>query len=304
MKSMSKFIYLLLATSLLLGACGNLQQDITLEIPEYEPRLVVESYLQPGLPYFLTLTRSQPYFDDLEVSYITDALVTISHSQGTDTLDEININVDDPALGLIADTVLLNTFSTIFGTEITFYGSFNPVPALYDEDFTLQITTPDDEKLSAVTQIPRPVPIDSQVQDFNSDDMALVLTFFTDPGGSVDYYRRVIEDQRVLLDSMGGMTDTTFENRVLQDFVVDDDIFNGRSFAFGTDFMFEEGDSIFSSLYHLTQDHFQFITTRDAAITASLSPFGQPAVVHTNIRGGIGIFTGLTFVTDTLVVKP
>jgi len=66
------------------------------------------------------LTRSQPYFDDIELTYIEGATVTVRHPQGVDTLQEFNLDINDPALGLLADTALLQTFSAIFGENITF----------------------------------------------------------------------------------------------------------------------------------------------------------------------------------------
>ncbi|MCI4671239.1 MAG: DUF4249 domain-containing protein [Bacteroidia bacterium] len=301
---MKYLVYISLIASLFLASCGNLQQDIEIDIPEYDPQLVVECYLQPGLPYFLTLTRSQPYFDDIRVDYIEDAIVTISHSGGTDTLDEFNLDITDPTLGLLADTAILNTFSSIFGDQLTFYASLRPVPELFNEDFNLEIKTLDGEVLTAKTQILNPVPIDSLVQELDEDSLAFILTYFTDEGDRTNYYRRVFEAQRPVIDSTGTEPDTTFEFRIIQDFVVDDDIFDGQPFAFGTDFEFAIGDTIRSTLYHMTQDHFEFYNTQAAAVQASLSPFGQPAVVHTNISGGRGIFTGLVFSQETYVIQP
>lgn len=285
-------------------SCGNLQQDIEIDIPEYEPQFMVECYLQPGLPYFLTLTKSQPYFDDIRVSYVEDAVVTITHSQGTDTLDEFNLDISDPTLGLLADTALLNTFSTIFGTELTFYASLKPVPEIYEEDFILEIRTLDGESLSASTQILRPVPIDSLVHEFDKDSMAYVLTFFTDEGGKADFYRRVFESQSWSRTTLpNGDLDSSLVFRTVQDFVVDDALFDGQPFAFGTDFEYQVNDTVISTIYHLTKDHFEFTNTRAAAVQASLSPFGQPAVVHSNIRGGKGIFTGLSFYQERYVIR-
>ncbi|MEO0895015.1 MAG: DUF4249 family protein [Bacteroidota bacterium] len=297
-------IYILLVLTILLSACGNLQQDIELELPEYEPEISVEAYLQAGQPYFLTLVKSQPYFDDIRVEYLSGATVTVSHSQGVDTLQEFNIDISDPTLGLLADTALLNTFSGIFGEQLVFYGSFQPVPTLYNEDFNLKVETLDGEQLTATTKILPVVPIDSLVQQFNDQQEAFVLTFFTDDETTTNFYRRVFEFQRLQVDSMdNGTVDSSFVTRVDQDFITDDIVFNGQPFAFGTDFQFEVGDTIFSTLYHITEDYFDFITTRDAAVAAALSPFGQPAVLSSNINGGKGIFTGISFVRETYVIQ-
>jgi len=133
---------------------------------------------------------------------------------------------------------------------------------------------------------------------------AFVLTYFTDEANTVDFYRRVFEAPRIRVDtSENGMVDSTRRIREIQDFVTDDVIFNGQPFAFGTDFEFEVGDTVFGTLYRVPQDYFDFVNTRDEAVAAALRPFGQPAVVASNINGGKGIFVGLSFVTETYVIQ-
>ena len=39
------FLIFLLAFAV---GCGNLEQEVEIELPQYEPRLVVECYLEPG----------------------------------------------------------------------------------------------------------------------------------------------------------------------------------------------------------------------------------------------------------------
>lgn len=301
---MNKYINLIIGLSIFLGAC-NLQQDIDLELPTYDSEYVVESYLQVGQPFFLTLTRSQPYFNDIEIEFVRDADVTITHEGRVFDLEPQELALGDPNLiGLGVDTMTLSVLRPLLGDTVVFYASIFPVPESYDTDFDLKISLPDGEELSATTQILRPVMIDSLVQQQNDNDtLSLLLTFFTDDGAQADYYRRVLEvreeRERTAQD---GTTSTERVTSVEQDFITDDAIYNGQPFAFGTGFQYAPGDTLINTLYHMTFDHFRYIETRDAAVAASLSPFGQPAVISSNIKGGLGIFTGISFDQQIAVI--
>ncbi|MEM7371502.1 MAG: DUF4249 domain-containing protein [Bacteroidota bacterium] len=280
---------------LFLASC-NLTQEVDLELPEYEEQIVVESYLEPGQPFLLTLVKSSGFFDDIELDYVREATVTITHEGNTDTLQPLEIDILTPGIEAVLDTALLSLFEPIIGQGLYLYGSFSLVPEFYNTDFSLQVTTKDGQKLSAVTQIPSPIESQEMEYRFNDDTMALVLTTFQDDPNTVDYYRRLlVERKRVITtDSITMESDTTFVNDVDQDFTIDDEVSNGGPIVFGTGFDYEEGDTLISTLFHVTNDYYRFIATRDAAIQASFSPFGQPAVVYTNITGGIGLFTGFT----------
>lgn len=290
-----KLSFFSLLILLILSSC-NLTQEVDLDLPEYERQIVVESYLEPGQPYLLTLVESSGFFDDVELDYVRDATVTITHDGRTDTLQPIEIDILTPGIGAVLDTALLSLFEPIIGQGLYLYGSFSLVPESYDTDFQLQVTTEDGQELSAVTQIPSPIESQELEYKFNDDTMALVLTTFQDDPNTVDYYRRVLVQRKqvVTTDSMTMESDTTFVNDVDQDFTIDDEVSNGGPIVFGTGFDYREGDTLISTIFHVTNDYYRFVSTRDAAIQASFSPFGQPAVVYTNVEGGIGLFTGFT----------
>lgn len=292
-------IYSLLGLALLAGC--NLQKEVELDLPPYEPQVVAECYLQPGQPFLLILSESVSYFDEIQLRYVRDAKVAITHGGRTDSLAPTAIPFD--LAGLLLDTALVNRLKPIFGTEIYLYLNPSPVPADYDSEFGLQISLPDGRVLSAVTRILPPVSDISLEYEFRADSLAYTLTRFQDDGSQVNYYRRVLERRRLVVKKKNGQPiDTVLKAEVLQDFSVEDQFFNGEEILFGSDYNFRRGDTVAATIYHLTEDHYRFIDTRDDAIIANLSPFGQPATVYSNIRGGIGIFTGLTARTKEIVI--
>ena len=301
MKSLPLFL-LPIGLGILLSAC-NLTQEVDIELPEYEPQIVVEGYLRPGLPYLITMIESTSYFDDVQLSYVKDATVTITHQGKTDTLLPIEIDLSTPGLEGVLDTALLSSLEPIIGQGIYLYGSLQFVPESYDTPFELKITTQDGRNLSATTYIPEPVVQDSFKYRFNEDSLAIVLTQFTDRAGEVNFYRRLLEEREPRISqNPDGSQDTTWVDDAEQDFILDDDLGDGEPFVFGTTFDYRAGDTLFSTIYHITPEYYRFLETRDAAITASFSPFAPPAVVSTNIEGGAGIFTGFSGERWMLVV--
>lgn len=285
MAKLNRYLTLLsipVLTLLLFSAC-DLEQEVDLKLPEYEPQIIVECYLQPGQPFTLSLLRSVGYLDPVEVDYVKNATVTISYGGQTEELSmfALPLSIAGPAF---------ETQSPVFGDTLFFYASINTVPADYEVDFKLEITGPDGEKLSAITKVLAPVEIDTLEYKFNDDTLAFVLTKFPDDPEQDNFYRRVLHEGSI-------------ENEAEQDFTIDDDIANGQQITFGTGFDYEIGDTIISTIFHITEDYYDFRETSEAAFTANLSPFGQPARISTNIQGGIGIFTGITFDRKQIIIE-
>ncbi|MEO0473921.1 MAG: DUF4249 domain-containing protein, partial [Bacteroidota bacterium] len=295
-------IYVVLSV-ILLASC-DLNQEVDLNLPEYEPQLVVESYLQPGQPYVLTLLESVGFFEEIQVRYERDAVVTITHEGETIELEPLEIPLNSVFPPGFVDTALLNRLRPILGDAAYFYvNTTATVPESFNTNFDLSVTTTDGRVLTATTVIPPRIAIDTVEWKFNDDSLAFVLTKFTDDPNQQNFYRRVLEN--VVVDSIDdGNGNIELQSRIDEelDFTINDDIVNGEQVTFGTNFDYRLGDTVINRIYHITPEFYRFSETRDAAITASLSPFAPPAVVTTNIEGGIGIFTGFVFDERTTVV--
>ena len=299
---MRSLIYLYIAFILLFSSC-SLEQEVDLNLPEYEPQIMVECYLRPGQPYVMTLTESVGYFGDIQISFIKDATVTITRPGETIPLVPIGVPVDAQIPGGLVDTSFLNSLKPIIGDSLFFYATAAAVPEEYDIEYQLLIETKDGRKLRASTVIPKPVPIASMEYKFNDDSLAFVLTRWQDDPDQVNFYRRILLERRQrIIDLPGGMKDTVYNSREEQNFIIDDDIENGQLITVGTNFEYELGDTLIAQVQHITGDYYRFIETSDAAVIANLSPFGQPAIISSNIEGGMGIFTGFTIEEMVLVV--
>lgn len=258
---------------MLMSAC-NLEQEVDLNLPEHEEKLVVECFLEPGLPYRLSLFESRPYFGEIDftdVPIITDALVIIRYNGVDDTL----------------------TFTPIFSPEGKIYTYTSPtlVPFDYQSEFELYILDQQGREVTGRTTILPPVPIDSISYELNEDSAARVITRFMDPAGEDNLYRYSLHENT--LDSAG------YEF----DFELTDEFSQGEEIVLSTFFFREIGDSAIVTIYHIDQAYLDWLITTDAARDANGNPFGQPASVTSNIVGGIGIFTGLSYDRKGILIE-
>ncbi len=267
-------ITLLLGAGLLFSAC-NLEQDINVDLPEYESELVVECYIEPGKPYRLLLSESLEYFANVDENFlIENASVVITHR---DTDIELNS-------GTFFD-LEFNKFFNFQSPEI--------VPDHYGEDFSIRIEDERGRILTGTTKLLPIIPIDSLVLNYDdTGENALVLTYFTDPQDEENFYRRMLHDGESI---DGGV--------LQQDFITDDNLgAEDGVYVFGTGFDYMEGDTVYSALFHIEQEYYDFLLSTFDAQNANANPFATASSIRSNVEGGIGIFTGLSFDRDTVII--
>ena len=63
---------ILFTLSIFLISC---QEEITLDIPQAESKIVVEGAIEPGFPPYVILTKNQSYFDPININTLDDIAV-------------------------------------------------------------------------------------------------------------------------------------------------------------------------------------------------------------------------------------
>ena len=58
--------YLFILTCFILYSC---EEEITLNLPQAEDKLVVEGFIEPGFPPYITISKNEGYFDPISSSY-------------------------------------------------------------------------------------------------------------------------------------------------------------------------------------------------------------------------------------------
>lgn len=255
-----------LALCFLFTGCFSFDNPLVVEVPDYDPQLVVSCYLKPGDRYQLLLTESKSAYESvadtnaqinylLEELLVKDALVTISHHGIVDTLD--------------------------FRTD-GHYWNDNVVPEDYEETYQLRVLSADGREVTGSTTVMPPVPVDSLIFLPNSIGSFGAVSYFTPPDdGEVHYFFQ-------------GAVAVKPEGWGPQD-LFNTGLYNGITTPWVTEYNFVPGDSVVIRLIHIHPDHYEFIRTYDNAAEASFRPFSEPGPVAHTVSGGYGVFTGFDY---------
>lgn len=267
----------------------DLEQEIEIDLPDFEGRPAVECYLEAGQPFTLLLTKSVAYFDSFPSFYRDEFLDAVLESDA-----EVSISHNGKVYPL-KNELVFNPFTR----KVFNYVNRDLVPSDFDHDFELKIVTKSGKTIEANTRMLRPIPIDSIVIQFPKtpekpgDTLARVLTYLTDPAGVENYFRRLLNVSN--LDSIPE-----------QDFIADDKLIDNNVIVFGTAYDYAKGDTIYNTIYHIDQTYFEFLESLFRAQASNGNPFAQPSPVISNVKGtanAIGIFTSLSYDRKITIIK-
>jgi hypothetical protein len=293
--------------------------DITL--PPGEAQLVVEGYIEPGLPPIVLLTESQPIFSPLNATtlaaaQIHGARITVSTAGDTTvTLREIVADSLPIALrqalaqqaGLTLDPV-----TGRFPIPISFYTAFPEPGKPYlvgraARTYVLRVEARG-RIATAITSIPTPVALDSlYFRAPNNpqlrDSLVQLYYRFRDPDtiGNATRYFTSVNGGPFLPPRLASVFTDEFVNGRTVDFALDrgrlrSDTISGLRAA-----LFRRGDTIRVRWCMIDQPHFRFWLSYDNALNINGSPLASPSTLASNVRGGLGIWGGYGATVKTVV---
>lgn len=318
----ASLILTLPAVALLVGC----EKEITVELPDTPEQFVVEGVIEPGLPPYVILTRTQSYFDPIDQSsiansYVRGALVTVDDGDGPVVLDQLcSTSLSDEQRALFAeitgiDPALLNN------VDICVYTTGNTdVFGEVGRSYQLRIEA-EGKVLTSTTKINNPVALDSvwfQLAQQRPDDDSLGYAWgtLTDPDTTGNCYRWMA--RRISLDADGNVEDPTFISPLGNTF--QDKYVNGLTFDFsfirGRQFysdqeednneeagFFKVGDTIAVKFVSIGFDEHEFYTSYDENVGSQGDLFGTPVNAKSNIEGGLGIWAGWGAYADTIICQ-
>lgn len=271
---------------LMTALCGfvfltSCEENITLDLPDYEPKLAVHCILKPGEAPVLFLNRSKSYFDysdtSRELQYISDAQVIIT---------DVSAGMND---------TLKFDFSDGF-----YEGKLIPKTG---QKYILHVTHKG-KQITAETTVPQPVEITGFQNNMVEQDDGFgykyyegpILVKFNDQAGMENAYSaRVIERQYI---SFNGRRDSYMTER--QDrFYNYDRGTDGREMhnEYWSSYSINEGiDSIVLEvrLENHTLQTAEYLESVQNQNWTSGDPFTEPVMIKHNITGGLGIFGATT----------
>lgn len=272
-KNTAQVIPVIFAAILAISGC---LQNITIDLPEYESQLVVESYLDANISFYVvSVTESVSFFTPgtLPVSQslpvVNSAIITITHGNITDTIpyiDSLRVYIKP----------LQNSMQAT---------DFEPYLLRVEDTATNRIAT-------ATTRFLPQIPIDTVLYLLNDSLQAAMLLYFYDPKPDTNYYKPWFANAANIFDRDSLYT-WEFGDKALG---------NDRT-SVGMDYHYRLNDTVVARLYHISREYYRFLDTVDDAADASSGPFTRPARIESNIQGGTGIFTALTYDQRIVVIK-
>lgn len=279
---MLKYSYLntILVFGILSSMSCNLEKQIDIDLPNYDSEPFIECYLVPNQPFRLLITQTSSYFENLTLDnplYSESFLLQgaqVSIFQGINKYELENKLIVDP-----------NT------EKIYNYSNSNSVEYNTIDSFYLEILLPNGDQITSASIFLDTVQFDSIVVQFDQNDsLARTLTYFKDFPNETNFYRRVL--------TVG----ETFDEPI-QDFVTDD-LFIDSVFVFGSGYVFNSGDTVFNSVFHLTEDYHNFLESVQQAIDGSGNPFGVPSPLQSNLLGNAqGVFACISESKNKTIIK-
>lgn len=283
---------------------SSCEKNISVNIPESESKIVVEGYVYKDTNAYLFLTRSSPFFAEMDSSTIRQyivrgATVTISDGFTTDTMEEVE-------------------YPQYF---LHFYYSPD-MKGVTGRTYSLRVET-NGEVLTASTFLPPAVPLDSVwwKPDGNMDSLGFAWAHLTDPDTVGNYYRWFAKriNRYTYGENAGEVKDADFIAPLGSTF--DDKFINGKSFEFpynrgqmansdkeDDDFMteggyYKRGDTIVVRWCTYDQANYKFWRDAESQYSSNGNPFSNPAPITGNIQGGLGIFGGYGVSYDTIIAR-
>ena len=274
-------LFLLLISFALAAGLSSCEENITLDLPEYEPKLAVFCVLHPGETPELYLNRSKSYFDysdtSREIDYIPDAQVVIT----------------DVAAG-INDTLKFSF------TERFYEGKIIPVAG---QKYILNVWH-NGKHVTAETIVPRAVEITEIVNHLDSSlYMYDTIEYANYNGSLLIKYNDIAGEANAY--SLKVTRPNPWSGDTTNQYIESDNIYNYDRNSDGQEMQNEYYTGFYND-GHLDSMVIYFQIENNTTATAEYlesvqnqsysrgDPTSEPVIIKHNITGGLGIFGAST----------
>lgn len=298
------------------------ETEYTPPILSTQRQIVVEGYIEAAesnaVPTYVILTRDLPYFeqlgrDQLDELYVRGAKVTVTSDAGLSVpLQELCLlDLDPVTQQLVRQFLGFSLNNDSIGVNFCAYADlFGAIKPEQGRTYELKVEV-DGQVITASTTIPKHVGLDSlkftPTPGQGIDSLAQLLATIDDPADVNNYYR-------YLSRINNGSYASGFNS------ITDDIIFNGKKFEFRlnkpessddsadddqqgpeTFGLWHRGDTISIKWCSIDKGHFDFWNTLEFNRN-NQGPFSSYTRIISNIKGGLGIWGGLSAEYYELVV--
>ncbi|WP_143307339.1 DUF4249 domain-containing protein [Chitinophaga vietnamensis] len=280
-------------------AFASCEKDVSVNLQQQNPQLVVEGKIENGKYPMVILTHSLSYFSKIDAdkllgSFVHNAIVTVSDGSQTITLKE-------------------QTIDTTFGAKVYIYGVDESQPGnafkgKIGTSYTLKITA-DKKSYSAVTKIPTyGMKLDSvwwHRASVNKDTMkAHLYVRITDAPEFGNYARYFTKrNHEAFLPGLNSTMDDQIVNGTTFELPLDAGVDKNQSVNLETFSFFNRGDTVIVKFCNIDKGTWDFWRTVDFAYNSNGNPFSSPTTIIGNIPGALGYWGGYAATFDTVYIK-
>lgn len=270
----------------LLTSC---EKNITVNIPSGKQQVVVEGYVEPGLPPYVYLSYSTGYFAAL------------------DSVSLINYTVKKATV-VISDGITTDTMTEVLPDYGYFYASAK-LTGVAGRTYTLTVKTQQGEIVTAQTTLHQPIPLDSVwfKASQGEDTLGFAWAHMKDPdtlGNNYRWFAKRIHKDSLFIAPFGSVFEDKFINGREFDFA-----YNRGSLPNTNDHgdighgFYQVGDTVVIKFCTMDNNSFRFWRDAETQSSNNGNPFGSTAPVQSGVEGGLGIFCAYGASYDTLICK-
>lgn len=295
---------LLMTVCLLAFGC---QREIDLDLPDYQPKLVVEGTIENGSPAMVMLSRSIPYFSEVNLSTL---------------MNEVLVDGTKARVFVTSETGETEELIWQLSPDAPYYVAFMGHNVIGKEETHYTLTVEYEGKTyTAVTYIPKTFDLDSigfaRTMEIMADTMASIRVAMTDPADEENFYAFFckvsspkVHDRLWCCSLPVAFSDLVFNGltfnyevsragypMLMSGLLSEED---QQSFRRVT---FRPGDTVYVKHTQIDRHTCQFLTSAGAEAAFGSSPFmnSTPAVTNFDSDEVLGHWSGFAAKFDTLV---
>ncbi len=312
-------LYGLLVCLALFASCNKV---IDLDLPPVEEAIVVEGFIENGVPPYVLLTRNSSFFggvdlNDLGKYFVNGAYIRVANA--TDTIQLIEICVQDLPADVQAQAAAAFGFSFEDSTaeipNICIYTVPNIISYYLGDtagvyvgklntyyDLLIEV---DGKTLTATTYIPGTLDISLGIRPNDNptrDSLVSVLVTYSDPDTTGNFLR--YSTKRNSESFYYPLSASAYDDNLVNGQTVtlpvergqpEEDDIERETYGY-----FWRGDTVQVKFSSLSKSHYDFWRTIEN--DGGDSPFSTPTKIKTNINGGLGIWGGYGSNTVEIIV--
>jgi hypothetical protein len=327
---MKKYIYII---SLLLISC---QEEITLDLPQSQDKIVVEGSIENGFPPYVILTKNQGYFDAIDSDTYNDLFVN--------DIDSVKIwyyNEGEKVSKTLEQIIGLDSLPPIYTDLSYFNNTDNYEFSKEGRTYFLEINW-NNQIISSSTRIPEVTPLDCLwVEKSENNDKEFkydIRGLYSDPADQNNFI--LVKSKRIqhfeYKDSLECQVKDRPDNSLKLLDAGSDVLINGESFEtyfprpresgnpfpnssynayhtkicnLGDTLVFKE-DIVLIKYCQIDESSLKFWRGLVRQVGTNGNPFAEPLNLVSNITNGLGIFSGygsayylIPIVEDTVIFE-